>query len=62
MCVCVCVCVISGQKIQSSVERMLRIWRERKVYDKAFVKHLDQLLCGSQSEEEEGISLFSNLV
>jgi regulator of Ty1 transposition protein 103 len=44
---------ICGQKIQSSVERMLRIWRERKVYDKAFVKQLDQLLSGSQPEEEE---------
>ena len=49
---CVVVRVISGQKIQSSVERMLRIWRERKVYDKAFVKQLDQLLSGSQPEEE----------
>ena len=59
-CVCVCmyVCVIfvfpfSGQKIQSSVERMFRIWRDRKVYDKVFVKQLDQLLSGQSSEGGE---------
>ena len=41
----------SGQKIQSSVERMFRIWRDRKVYDKVFVKRLDQLLSGESSEK-----------
>lgn len=43
----------SGQKIQSSVERMFRIWRDRKVYDKAFVKQLDQLLSGEKGGPAE---------
>lgn len=30
---------------------MFRIWRDRKVYDKAFVKQLDQLLSGEASEK-----------
>ena len=50
---CVCVCC-SGQKIQSSVERMFRIWRERKVYDKIFVRRLDTLLSSGKSGQEEG--------
>lgn len=51
-CVCFnCFFLFSGQKIQSSVERMFRIWRDRKVYDKAFVKQLDQLLSGETSEK-----------
>ena len=47
----------SGQKIQSSVERMFRIWRERKVYDNDFVQLLDQLLSGAAQSEEGGLSL-----
>ena len=46
-----CAVLFSGQKIQSSVERMFRIWRDRKVYDKEFVKCLDQLLAGQQEEK-----------
>ena len=68
MCVaCVHLCVLwlyiswtSGQKIQSSVERMFRIWRDRKVYDKVFVKQLDQLLAG-QSSEGGGCTVWSLL-
>ena len=45
-------CVCSDQKIQSSVERMLRIWRDRKVYGKAFVRHLEQLLSGKTDHEK----------
>ena len=43
----------SGQKIQSSVERMFRIWRERKVYDKVFVRQLELLLSGQPSTTGE---------
>jgi hypothetical protein len=33
-----------GQKIQTSVERMFRIWKERRVYDNSFLKELEQLI------------------
>ena len=45
----------SGQKIQSSVERMIRIWRDRKVYDKSFLKQLEQLLIGSSDDGGGGV-------
>lgn len=32
---------------------MFRIWRDRKVYDKAFVKQLDQLLSGEKGGPAE---------
>lgn len=32
---------------------MFRIWRDRKVYDKAFVKQLDLLLSGESSDKGE---------
>lgn len=40
----------SGQKFQTSVERVLRIWKERKVYDGQFVKEL-QLLIGEKRDD-----------
>ena len=39
-----CVIVFRGQKIQTSVERMFRIWKERRVYDNSFLKELEQLI------------------
>ncbi|KAI6652265.1 Regulation of nuclear pre-mRNA domain-containing protein 2-like [Oopsacas minuta] len=30
----------SGQKIQTSIERIFKIWKERKVYDKRFIEEL----------------------
>lgn len=36
--------MIRGQKIQTSVERMFRIWKERKVYSNAFLKELEMLI------------------
>ena len=38
------VCPFRGQKIQTSVERMFRIWKERRVYDNTFLKELEQLI------------------
>lgn len=37
-------CVFRGQKIQTSVERMFRIWKERRVYSNAFLKELEMLI------------------
>lgn len=37
-------CFIRGQKIQTSIERMFRIWKERKVYSNAFLKELELLI------------------
>lgn len=39
-----CLYVYRGQKIQTSVERMFRIWKERRVYDNAFLKELELLI------------------
>ena len=36
--------VYSGQKIQTSVERMIRIWKERKIFKHKFVTELISLL------------------
>ena len=33
-----------GQKIQTSIERMFRIWKERRVYSNAFLKELEHLI------------------
>lgn len=33
-----------GQKIQTSIERMFRIWKERRVYSNAFLKELELLI------------------
>lgn len=33
-----------GQKIQTSVERMFRIWKDRRVYSNAFLKELELLI------------------
>ena len=38
------ICVYRGQKIQTSVERMFRIWKERRVYDNTFLKELELLI------------------
>ena len=43
-----------GQKIQTSVERMFRIWKERRLYDNAFLKELNQLIEPSQKPEVAG--------
>jgi len=39
-----CVVQFRGQKIQTSVERMFRIWKERRLYDNAFLKELSLLI------------------
>ena len=38
----------SGQKIQTSVERMIRIWKERKIFKNNFLSELTTSLgvCG----------------
>lgn len=33
-----------GQKIQTSIERMFRIWKDRRVYSNAFLKELELLI------------------
>lgn len=33
-----------GEKIHTSVQRMFRIWKERKVYDNGFLRELEQLI------------------
>ena len=33
-----------GEKIHTSVQRMFRIWKERKVYDNGFLHELEQLI------------------
>ena len=38
------VVLFRGQKIQTSVERMFRIWKDRRVYDNSFLKELEQLI------------------
>eukprot|EP00731_Ephydatia_muelleri_P016564 Em0009g988a len=48
---------VSGQKIQSSVERMLRIWRDRKVYDSAYIKELLQSIDTKKTEKSQGPSV-----
>ena len=35
---------VRGQKIQTSIERMFRIWKERKVYSNAFLRELELLI------------------
>ena len=40
----------SGQKFQTSVERVLRIWKDRRVYENRFVKELE-LLIGEERVE-----------
>lgn len=33
-----------GEKIHTSVQRIFRIWKERKVYDNGFLRELEQLI------------------
>ena len=35
---------LSGQKIQTSIERMFRIWKDRKVYNSQFLRELETLI------------------
>ena len=37
-------CLFRGQKIQTSIERLFRIWKERHVYNTAFLKELEMLI------------------
>lgn len=46
-----CLCVFRGQKIQTSVERMFRIWKDRRVYDNSFLKELEQLIEPSRQSQ-----------
>ena len=52
-------CVFRGQKIQTSVERMLRIWKDRRLYDNAFLKELTSLIePATKPEVEESVAEF----
>ena len=42
---------LRGQKIQTSVERMFRIWKERRVYDNSYLKELEQLIEPSRKSQ-----------
>ncbi|XP_065912784.1 regulation of nuclear pre-mRNA domain-containing protein 2-like isoform X2 [Dysidea avara] len=52
--------IISGQKIQTSVERMIRIWKERKIFKHKFVTELISLLEPEKVEPEKKIKMPSS--
>ena len=47
----------SGQKFQTSVERVLRIWKDRRVYENRFVKEL-QLLIGKERKTNKDRDMY----
>ena len=40
----------SGQKIQNPIERIFKIWKERKVFDKKFVDDLKKRITSEYSK------------